>query len=700
RYRAFRHGGGAPLHDYSALKKGDYVVHVDHGVGRYAGIHLLRTESAESECLLLKYQDDASVYVPIEQINLVQKYIGGDAGEAPIVARLGTAHWERTKARVRKSVEEMAEQLLEIHAARAAHRGHAFPQDDDWQREMEASFIYEETRDQRTATDAVKRDMMDPKPMDRLVCGDVGYGKTEVAIRAVFKAVMSGKQVAVLVPTTILAQQHLNTFRERLRAYPVKIDVLSRFRRPKEQRETVKRLASGDVDVVIGTHRILSKDVAFKDLGLVVVDEEQRFGVKHKERLKELRKLVDVLTLTATPIPRTLNMALMGLRDVSVIDTPPPNKLPIVTEVIEGSDEVKRKAIVREIQRGGQVFYVHNRVQSIGLEVDELRRLVPELRFDVAHGQMPERELEQVMLDFLERKSDVLVSTMIIESGLDLPNVNTILINRADRFGLAQLYQLRGRVGRSNHRAYAYLLVPDTRELADDARKRLRAIEEFSELGSGFRLAMRDMEIRGAGNFLGPEQSGHVNMIGYDLYCQMLREAIADLRGEERPAERAPVRLDVELDAYLPEAYIGDPDQRISFYKRLADLADPDALSSLSAELRDRYGRLPDPARNLVRLKGVRLLAEAGGVEQLRIRGNEATLRFAAGREPGPEVVTEMVRDTPADLSFQADGREGLRILLRAREGHDAWEAAEALLRAASASDTLRVSHVSTEWGE
>jgi len=695
RYRAFRYGGGAPIHDYSSLKKGDYVVHVDHGVGRYAGIHLLRTENVEGECLLLKYQDDASVYVPIEQINLVQKYIGGEAGEPPVVARLGSMQWERTKARVRKSVEKMAKQLLEIHAARAAHRGHSFPPDDEWQREMEASFIYEETRDQRTATDAVKRDMMDPKPMDRLVCGDVGYGKTEVAIRAVFKAVTAGKQVAVLVPTTILAQQHLNTFRERLRSYPVRIEMLSRFIGPKEQKDCVKRLAAGEVDVVIGTHRILSKDVVFADLGLVVVDEEQRFGVKHKERLKELRKLVDVLTLTATPIPRTLNMALMGLREISVIDTPPPNKLPIVTEVVHSSDEVKRRAIQREIQRGGQVFYVHNRVQSIGREAEHLRELLPELRFDVAHGQMPERELEKVMLDFLERRSDVLVSTMIIESGLDLPNVNTILINRADRFGLAQLYQLRGRVGRSNHRAFAHLLVPETRELSDVARKRLRAIEEFSELGAGFRLAMRDMEIRGAGNFLGPEQSGHVNLIGYDLYCQMLREAIADLRGEERAAERVPVRLDVELDAYLPEAYIDDPDQRIFFYKRLADLADPDALRSLSVELRDRYGRIPEPAENLLRLKELRLLAEGGGVEELKVRPDAATIRFAAGREPAQDVVKEMVRDVPASLSFQADGREGLRILLSPGVGHDAWEGTEALLRAANGSDTLIVSHAS-----
>ncbi len=552
RYRAFRHGGGAPIHDYSALKKGDYVLHVDHGVGRYDGILLLETGGVESECLRLRYRDGDSIYVPVEQINLVQKYIGGEAGEPPVIAKLGSGMWEKTKARARKAVEKMAGQLLEIHAARASRKGHAFPPDGEWQREMEASFIYEETRDQRTATDAAKRDMMDTRPMDRLICGDVGYGKTEVAIRAAFKAVSDDKQVAVLVPTTILAQQHLNTFRERLRAYPVQVDMLSRFRSAKEQKATAAAVKSGEVDIVIGTHRILSKDIEFKDLGLVVVDEEQRFGVKHKERLKEIRRLVDVLTLTATPIPRTLNMALTGLKEVSIIDTPPPNKLPIVTEVVEGSDELIVSAIRREIQRGGQVFFVHNRVQSIESVSGHLRDLLPELRFDVAHGQMPERHLEKVMMDFLERRSDVLVSTMIIESGLDLPNVNTILINRADAFGLAQLYQLRGRVGRSNHRAFAHLLIPEGVRLSDIARKRLRAIEEFSDLGAGFRLAMRDMEIRGAGNFLGPEQSGHVHAVGYDYYCQMLREAIAELRGEELPKERTRAKMDVEIDAYLP----------------------------------------------------------------------------------------------------------------------------------------------------
>jgi transcription-repair coupling factor (superfamily II helicase) len=693
RYRAFRHGGGAPIHDYSALKKGDYVVHVDHGVGRYAGIGLLELGGVESECLRIRYRDGDTIYVPVDQINLVQKYIGGEAGEPPVVAKLGSGQWEKAKARAKKSVEKMAGALLEIHAARAARQGHAYPPDGDWQREMEASFIYEETRDQRKATDAVKVDLMDKRPMDRLICGDVGYGKTEVAIRAAFKAASDGKQVAVLVPTTILAAQHLETFRERLRAYPVEIDMLSRFRSSKEQRETVARVKSGEVDIVIGTHRLLSKDVEFRDLGLVIIDEEQRFGVKHKERLKEIRRLVDVLTLTATPIPRTLNMALTGLKEVSIIDTPPPNKLPIVTEVVEASDEVIVGAIRREIQRGGQVFFVHNRVQSIDAVAARLRELIPELRFDVAHGQMPERELEKVMLDFLERRSDVLVSTMIIESGLDLPNVNTILINRADSFGLAQLYQLRGRVGRSNHRAFAHLLIPEGVRLSDIARKRLRAIEEFSDLGAGFRLAMRDMEIRGAGNFLGPEQSGHIHAVGYDLYCQMLREAIADLRGEERPEERVAVKLDVEIDAYLPEEYIEDPDQRIFFYKRLADLGEVSGLPSLAEELRDRYGRLPEPAEHLLTLKELRLLAEAGGVEWVRLKGEVADFRFAEGREPGPDSMKRMMEIESAELSFRADGREGLRIRLESSSASGAREASRALLRAVGASDTVFVSH-------
>ncbi len=682
RYRAFRHGGGAPIHDYASLKKGDFVVHVDHGVGRYDGIELISTGGIESECLRLRYQDGDSIFVPIEQINLVQKYIGGEAGDAPAVAKLGSAQWEKAKARARKAVEKMAAQLLEVHAARAAKRGFAYTKDGEMQREMELSFIYEETPDQRTATDAVKRDMEDLRPMDRLVCGDVGYGKTEVAIRAAFKAVGDGKQVAVLVPTTILAQQHLETFGERLAAYPVTVDMLSRFRGPKEQKETVRKAASGEVDILIGTHRILSKDVEFKDLGLVIIDEEQRFGVKHKERLKELRKLVDVLTLTATPIPRTLNMALMGLREMSVINTPPPNKLPIVTEVVEDSDALVKQAIVREIQRGGQVFFVHNRVQSIEKVSARLRELLPELRFDVAHGQMPERELEKVMRDFLEKKSDVLVSTMIIESGLDLPNVNTILIHRADALGLAQLYQLRGRVGRSNHRAFAYLLTPVGAKLSDIARKRLRAIEEFSDLGAGFRLAMRDMEIRGAGNFLGPEQSGHMNAVGYDLYCQMLRETIAEMRGEERPEERIPVRLDVEIDAYLPEEFVEDPDQRILFYKRLADLAELSALRSLQDELRDRYGRLPAPALHLLHLKELRLLAEIGGIEEVKVRGRTATLRFVAGREPGPDVMKRIVHEVPGEMSFQADGRDGLRLKLEAPAGEDALAGAARLLEA------------------
>jgi transcription-repair coupling factor (superfamily II helicase) len=607
------------------------------------------------------------------------------------VARLGSAQWERTKAKARKSVEKMARQLLEVHAARQTRKGYAFSPDGEWQREMEASFIYEETPDQRKATDAVKRDMMSEKPMDRLVCGDVGYGKTEVAIRAAFKAVTDGKQVAVLVPTTILAQQHLNTFRERLRSYPVTIEMLSRFRTAREQREVVRALAEGRVDIVIGTHRLLSKDVEFHDLGLVIVDEEQRFGVRHKERFKELRKTVDVMTLTATPIPRTLNMALMGLRDISVIDTPPPNKLPIVTEVVEATDEVIRKAILREVERGGQVFFVHNRVQTIEMVADRLRELLPELRFDVAHGQMPERELEKVMMDFLERKSDVLVSTMIIESGLDLPNVNTILINRADRFGLSQLYQLRGRVGRSNHRAFAHLLVPPGARLSEVARKRLRAIEEFSELGSGFRLAMRDMEIRGVGNFLGPEQSGHVNAIGYDLYCRMLREVIAQMKGEEPEERRAPVRMDVEVDAYLPPEYIADPDQRIVFYKRLADLREEEELASLAEELRDRYGRLPEPARSLLRLKELRLMAEAAGVEELKVRSGEAALRFDPARSPSPERVKEIVRVVPGELSFRAGRDGGLSVRVRVGENGPPIEAVELLLRAAVASDRLPV---------
>ncbi|MDP6461850.1 MAG: helicase-related protein, partial [Gemmatimonadota bacterium] len=523
----------------------------------------------------------------------------------------------------------------------------------------------------------------------RLVCGDVGYGKTEVAIRAAFKAATEGRQVAVLVPTTILAQQHLNTFRERLAAYPVVVEMLSRFVAPKDIRQTVARIGRGEVDIVIGTHRILSKDVMFPKLGLVIVDEEQRFGVAHKEKLKRFRRLVDVLTLTATPIPRTLSMAISGLRDISVINTPPPNKLPIETEVLESSDEVVCKAILREIKRGGQVFFVHNRVRSIGAMAERLRELLPELRFDVAHGQMAERELEKVMMEFLDRRSDVLVSTMIIESGLDLPNVNTILVSRADTLGLAQLYQLRGRVGRSNHRAFAYLLLPPGGELSDVARKRLRAIEEFSDLGSGFRLATRDMEIRGVGNFLGPEQTGHVHAIGYDLYCRLLREEIARLRGEAPPEERSVVKMTAEVDAFLPPDYIDDPDQRILFYKRLADLSDRRELPRVEEELRDRYGRLPDPARHLLLLKEMRLLAESGGVEELFVGKEAATLRLADGCSPSPATMKELLRVVPGDLSFRADGREGLRLRLEALTPEEVRESIRALLRVLGDSDTV-----------
>jgi transcription-repair coupling factor (superfamily II helicase) len=689
RYRAFRHGGGAPIHDYAALRKGDFVVHVEHGLARYAGIHLLRAGGVESECLLLRYSGGDTLYVPVDQLNLVQKYVGGESGESPPVHRLGSGQWEKVRARARKSVEKMAAELLEIHAARTERRRDPYPPDGEWQTEMEASFIYEETRDQRRATDDVKRDMTSPRPMDRLVCGDVGYGKTEVAIRAAFKAATEGRQVAVLVPTTILAQQHLNTFRERLAAYPVVVEMLSRFVAPKDIRQTVARIGRGEVDIVIGTHRILSKDVMFPKLGLVIVDEEQRFGVAHKEKLKRFRRLVDVLTLTATPIPRTLSMAISGLRDISVINTPPPNKLPIETEVLESSDEVVCKAILREIKRGGQVFFVHNRVRSIGAMAERLRELLPELRFDVAHGQMAERELEKVMMEFLDRRSDVLVSTMIIESGLDLPNVNTILVSRADTLGLAQLYQLRGRVGRSNHRAFAYLLLPPGGELSDVARKRLRAIEEFSDLGSGFRLATRDMEIRGVGNFLGPEQTGHVHAIGYDLYCRLLREEIARLRGEAPPEERSVVKMTAEVDAFLPPDYIDDPDQRILFYKRLADLSDRRELPRVEEELRDRYGRLPDPARHLLLLKEMRLLAESGGVEELFVGKEAATLRLADGCSPSPATMKELLRVVPGDLSFRADGREGLRLRLEALTPEEVRESIRALLRVLGDSDTV-----------
>lgn len=627
------------------LQPGDLVVHVDHGIARYGG--LVRTpvgatpdapgESmlelpGHAEFLLLHYADGDNLYVPISQADRVGRYIG--AGDAePSLTRLGTGEWVRAKAKVRRSVRDLAQELMELYGARAALDGHAYSSDSAWQLELEGSFPYEETPDQEQAIRDVKADMETPRPMDRLLVGDVGFGKTEVALRAAFKAVQDGRQVAVLVPTTVLAQQHFNTFRDRLSAFPVKVEMLSRFRSEKEQREIIAGLKSGAVDICIGTHRLVQKDVQFKNLGLVVIDEEQRFGVAHKERLKQLRKEVDVLTLTATPIPRTLHMGLVGVRDMSVLETAPEARLPVRTYVTEYDDGLIQEAILREIDRGGQVYFVNNRVQGIETVANRLRRLVPEARIAVGHGQMPEEQLEQTMLAFAEGEYDVLVCTTIIESGLDIPNANTLVVNNAHRFGLAQLYQLRGRVGRSASRAYAYLLYGRDMALSEVAQERLKTIFEATELGAGLRIAMKDLEIRGAGNLLGAAQSGHIAAVGFDLYTKLLAEQVDLLKARQDgsgrlPFERTWPSLDLPINAFIPPEYVSDDAVRLRLYQRFSAVEQDEQLVSLVAEVEDRFGALPEPTQQLVYVTSLRLRAEEAGAEALLAAGDQIVVKF------------------------------------------------------------------------
>ncbi|MCL6431175.1 MAG: transcription-repair coupling factor, partial [Anaerolineae bacterium] len=620
--RPSRRRVAAPEASYADLAEGELVVHMDHGIGIYRGLVRKTMGGVEREYLEIEYAEGDRLYVPVPQADRVTRYVGGEGHEVSL-HRLGTADWSQVKARARKAVEDMARDLLELYAAREVLPGHAFPPDSPWQVELEASFPYEETEDQLAAIRDIKRDMERPRPMDRLLAGDVGYGKTEVALRAAFKAVMGGKQVAVLVPTTVLAQQHYYTFEERLRAFPIRVEMLSRFRTRPEQRQILAELEAGTIDVIIGTHRLIQRDVRFRDLGLVIVDEEQRFGVAHKERLKRLRREVDVLTMTATPIPRTLYMSLTGVRDMSTINTPPEDRLPVRTQVTEYDEGLIRNAILRELDRGGQVYFVHNRVQGIYQMAERLRKLVPEATFAVGHGQMDEGELARVMLDFAAGRYDVLVCTTIIENGLDIPNVNTIIINRADRFGLAQLYQLRGRVGRSSTRAYAYLLYNRHQQLTPDAQRRLETLLEASDLGAGFQIAMRDLEIRGAGELLGPQQHGHIVAVGFDLYTRMLAEAVRRLKaaaeGSDRSAkgpllaaEGGPV-VDLPLSAYLPEGYVSQEALRLRLYRRLAEVQLPEDVEELGQELRERFGPPPPPVQNLLYLLRVKALAVQAG---------------------------------------------------------------------------------------
>ncbi|MGH2461656.1 MAG: transcription-repair coupling factor, partial [Chloroflexota bacterium] len=620
----------------SELTPGDYVVHIDHGIGRF--VQLIRmvggsTEAngqGEREYLVLEYAAGDRLYVPSDQTDRVSRYVGvGD--QAPTPHRLGTADWTRARSRVKAAVRELAGELLRLYAARQVKSGTALEPDTVWQAEMEDAFPYVETPDQLRAILDVKADLEQPRPMDRLLCGDVGYGKTEVALRAAFKAVDNGRQVAMLVPTTVLAQQHFNTFRERLQAFPVKIEMLSRFRSDREQKQIVEGITSGAIDICIGTHRLLQKDVVFKNLGLAIVDEEQRFGVVHKEHLKKLRTEVDVLTLSATPIPRTLHMALVGVRDLSVMETPPEDRLPIRTTVTTYDEALVREVILREVDRGGQVYFVHNRVQTIYQMAHQLGTLVPQASIAVGHGQMPEEHLEKVMLDFAGGRYDVLVCSTIIESGLDIPNVNTIIVNQADHFGLAQLYQLRGRVGRGANRAYAYFLAPKTRQMTEVAEKRLRTIMEATDLGAGYRIAMKDLEIRGAGNLLGAEQHGHVAAVGFHLYTQLLAEAVKALRGEK--VEKPPaVSIDLPMAAYLPASYVEDEPSRLNLYTRMATLTDPALVSDLMAELRDRFGELPEPTLNLIYLVQLKVLAAGAGITSISASDDQIVLQLADGR--------------------------------------------------------------------
>jgi transcription-repair coupling factor (superfamily II helicase) len=635
RRRVARVIASRPVDSFLDLKDGDYVVHVAHGIARFTGMHTMTKDGKSEEYLTLRFAENAVLHVPAARINLVQKYIGGFHGH-PQLSRLGTGAWEKQKARVSEAVMDMAAELLDIQAARAAELGVAYPPDTEWQNEFEAEFPYEPTVDQISGAAEIKQDMQKPRPMDRLLCGDVGYGKTELAMRAAFKAVEFGKQVAVLVPTTVLAEQHYRSFRERMVNYPFHIDSISRFKSPKAQKETIRHTAAGKIDILIGTHRLLSKDVRFADLGLVVIDEEQRFGVTHKERLKQMRRTVDVLTMSATPIPRTLHMSMLGLRDISSLTTAPQDRRSIVTEVIAYDKQRIQQAIIREINREGQVYFVHNRVHSIVEAADEILKLVPQARILIGHGQMGEGELEDVMLKFIRHEADVLVCTTIIESGLDIPNANTIFINNADRFGLSELHQLRGRVGRYKNRAYCYLLLPADRPVTPVAAKRLKAIEEYSHLGAGFKIAMRDLEIRGAGNILGPEQSGHIATVGYEMYCQLLEEATRQLKNQPKPA-RPEAHVDIGVSALVPKQWIPADRQRMDVYRRLTRCESLEMLNLLEQDLKDAFGEPPRPAVLLLALTELRLLAGIFGIESIIKKDPDVvmTVRDAARAQSG-----------------------------------------------------------------
>jgi transcription-repair coupling factor (superfamily II helicase) len=635
-YKRFK--SGSYLRQLSSLQLYDYVVHIDYGIGQYLGLHTVDYGNVRKECIKVGYRDGDELFVTIDRLNRVQKY-STDAGGSPKLTKLGGKEWDRQKLKTKESLKKIAAELIKIYAARKAQPGYTYSEDNPWQLELEASFPYEETLDQLTAIEAVKQDMQKNQPMDRLLCGDVGFGKTEVAIRAAFKAVMNGKQTALLAPTTILAFQHFNTFSARMKEFPVAVEMLNRFRSPKQQKEILEKLAGGKIDIVIGTHRLLSNDVQFKDLGLLIVDEEQRFGVRHKEKLKEYRLSVDILSMTATPIPRTLHMALMGARDLSNIDTPPANRLPVHTEIVHWDDDKLRYLMMREMKRGGQIYFVHNRVETIYAVKETISQLLPEAKIAIGHGQLPEKQLEKVMLDFMRHEYDILIASMIIENGLDIPNVNTIIINQANKFGLSQLYQLRGRVGRSQKQAYAFLIVPPIDKLTEISRKRLRAIQDFTDLGSGYKVALRDLEIRGAGNLLGKEQSGFVNSVGFELYCKILDEAVEELKSgiqigeanvEEITASKkiTEPKIDTDFDLLIPENYIRSESERMTIYHRLVHFKELNQLEKLEEELADRFGKLPMEVVYFMLAMEIKILASQMYAERLIFVKNKAKIFF------------------------------------------------------------------------
>ncbi len=624
------------------LHPGDYVVHENHGIGKFTGIVTFKVEGVTRDYLNLEYSGADKLYVPVDQMDMVQKYVG-EEGKAPRINKLGGSEWQKTRTKVKQNIEEMAKELIDLYAVRQTTEGHSFSPDTPWQKEFEEGFPYEETPDQIKSIEEVKSDMEKPRPMDRLLCGDVGYGKTEVAIRAAFKAVMDGKQVALLCPTTILAEQHFNNFVERFRNFPVTIDMLSRFRTPEQQKRTMKKIRTGDVDIVIGTHRLIQKDVRFKDLGLLIIDEEQRFGVKQKEILKSMAKNVDVLTLSATPIPRTMHMSLIGLRDMSEIETPPQERYPVQTYVMEYNDEVARDAILKEIGRGGQIYFLYNRVYDIAKTATKLKALVPEADICVAHGKMSERELEKVMKAFYDKKYNVLVCTTIIETGLDIQNVNTIIVKDADRMGLAQLYQLRGRVGRSNRLAYAYFTYERNKMLSEEAEKRLKAIKEFTEFGSGVKLAMKDLEIRGAGNLLGPEQHGHMIAVGYDLYFKMMEEAVRKLKGE-KTEEKVDTSIDLDVNAYIDSEYIKDESLRIDMYKKMASIENSEDVLDIREELIDRFGDIPAPVLNLTKIAFLKAVARSLRIPSIEQKGDNLIITLQENMGSDIELVSELTK--------------------------------------------------------